>query len=193
MGSPYLMYDGAKVNRESALGKELEKWERKPDYRPENHPYPRMLYKAAKRPDGKRSVCEVNDSLFPVQGEKGLITVAGAAEQWTRRNQKTVNDENEYRLAYGLGWRGTPQEALELLDAEDANVFKVTAERHAADARMTEKARAEAEKADLSTLKQLPAIPEQKTDRMAGARAARAAKAAKLAKEAAEKTDSPTA
>lgn len=184
MGSPYLMYDGARITRESALGKELAKWERSPDWRPENHPYPKMLYKAAKRPDGKRSVHEVNDSLFPQQGEKGPFVVVGSAEQWSRRNQKTVNDETEYRQAYGLGWRSTPQEALELLDAEDANVFKVTAERHASDARMTEAARREAEAADQSTLKQLPTIPEKPTDKRGAALAkARQAKADKKAAE----------
>jgi hypothetical protein len=178
MGSPYLMYDGARISRESTLGKELEKWERRPDWRPENNVYPRMLYRASKRPDGKRSVHELNDALFPVQGEKGPVVVSGSAEQWSRRNQKTVNSEDEYRLAYGLGWRPSPQEALDVLDAEDAEVFKVTAERHASDARMSEKAQAEAAAADQSTLKQLPTIPEKKTDRMAAARAAKAAKKA---------------
>lgn len=180
MASPYLSYDGALVSLESDLGKELEKWERKPGWKPEDHPYPRMLYRAEHRPDGKRSVGEVRDSLFPVQGEKGPFVVAGAAEQWSRRCQKTVQNESEYLLAFGQGWRGHPHEALDLLEAEDATVFSVTAERHASDARMSEKAQAEAAKVDASTLKQIPSIPvaKERPDPMAKAREAKAAKRA---------------
>lgn len=158
----YIWYDGARVSTESQLGKELLKWERPYDYDPNKHPYPKMVYRAAHRPDGRRSVIEVQDSLFPVNGERGQIVVAGAAEQWSRRNQLTVNDESEHRKALEAGWRNTPQEAMEFCEARDNIVSNLTAERHYTDARMSEPAQREAEAADLAAgLKHVPSIPEQ--------------------------------
>lgn len=162
MSSPYLMHDGALVSRESALGKELQKWERKPDWTPEKHPFPKMLYRAQNRPDGKRSVGEVNDSMVT---PSGVQPYPGAAEQWTRRCQLTVNDESEMQKAFEQGWRKTPQEALDALEAREAAVTQQTAERHYTDARMSEKAQREASEVDHSTLKQIPAIPEKRTVR----------------------------
>lgn len=160
MSSPYLLYDGAKVSAESPLGKELMKWERKPDYDPRNHPYPKMMYRAQNRPDGKRSVGEVLDSVCG--------GYAGAAEQWSRRCQLTVNDDAEKIRAYQQGWCDTPQEALEGLEKRENAISNQTAERHAADARMSEKAQAEAAAADQTTLRQLPEIPETPVRRKPG-------------------------
>ena len=158
--SSYLMYDGAKVSTESHLGKELLKWERPADYRPENHPYPKMLYRAKHRPDGRRSVMETVDSV--VGG------YPGAAEQWSRQCQLTVQDDYEKQRAYEQGWRDTPREAIELLEQRDNVVSTATAERHASDLRMSEKAQAEAAAADQTTLKHLPEIPETKVRRKPG-------------------------
>jgi len=155
--SDYLQYDGARVSRESPLGKELLKWERKPDWTPERNQLPRMLFKASHRPDGKRSVGEVLDSLF------GGST--GAAEQWSRRCQLTVYNETELSRALESGWRKTPQEALDLLKAQDNAMENLTAERHYKDARMSEPAQREAAAADQETLKHLPEIPEKPRQR----------------------------
>lgn len=154
---PYIAYDGARVSTESDLGKELLKWERKPGYDPEQHPYPKMLYRAQHRPDGKRSVGEVLDSLFG--------GAAGSAEQWTTRCQMTVNDDVEKSRAYEQGWRDSPQEALEYLEARDNAASNATAERHASDLRMSEKAQREAAAADQATLRQLPEVPEKRRGR----------------------------
>lgn len=153
---PYLYYDGARVSTESKLGKELLTWERKPDYRPENNPFPRMLYKAQHRPDGRRSVHESNDALFPVPGATGPVIVAGAAEQFSSRCQRTVNNDEELRRALSDGWRMTPGEALDYLETRDNTVANITAERHASDARMTATAQREAAEVDQSTLKHIP-------------------------------------
>lgn len=153
MGSPqYLYHDGARVSAESALGKELLKWERKPDWTPEKNQLPRMLYRAQHRPDGRRSVGEVLDSVcggYP-----------GAAEQWSRRCQITVNTEAELSRAYEQGWKDHPKDALEALEAKDNTESNLTAERHYKDARMSEMAQREAAAADHTTLRQLPSIPE---------------------------------
>lgn len=151
MSSPYLQYDGARISVESPLGKELLKWERKPDWTPEKNPLPRMLYKARHRPDGKRSCGEVLDSLCGGQ----------SAEQWSRQCQLTVRDESEMIRALENGWRKTPAEALELLKEKDNAVQDATAERHYKDLRMSEPAQREAAAADLTTLKHLPEIPEK--------------------------------
>ena len=131
--------------------------------------YPKMLYKAHTRPDGKRSVGEVNDRLFAERGPEGqLLVVAGAAEQWTRRCQMTVKDDYEKQRAYEGGWRDTPQAALDFLEERDHAIERATAERHAADARMSPQAQAEAAAVDLSTLRQVPVIPEKPARRKPG-------------------------
>ena len=157
-GFGYLPYDGARISTESELGKKLAEWERKPDWTPEKNPFPKMLYRARHRPDGRRSVGEVLDALFPVQGAAGPMVVAGAAEQWTRGCQLTVANEHEMQKAMENGWRKTPQEALEYLEASDNRVTVATAERHYSDQRLSEKAQAEAAEVDASTLRQVPDI-----------------------------------
>jgi hypothetical protein len=152
-GPQYLYYDGARVSPESLLGKELMKWQRPANWRPEDHVYPRMLYRAQHRPDGRRSVGEVLDSLFGGQ--------PGAAEQWSRRCQLTVYNEAEQQKAMESGWRTSPQEAMEYLEAQDNVRSNLTAERHYTDARMSEKAQREASEADQATLKQIPSLPEK--------------------------------
>lgn len=182
----YLSYDGARVSRESKLGKELLTWEKKPDWTPEKNPFPKMLYRARHRPDGRRSVHEILDSLFPVQGERGPMVVAGAAEQWSRGCQLTVNDEAEMIRAMEQGWRAHPKEAMEYLEARDNAVQNETAERHYKDVRMSELAQREAAIVDCSTLKMIPSIDarsatdakDRKRAAMAKARAAKAAKKA---------------
>lgn len=153
MSSPmYLYHDGARISTESALGKELMKWERKPDWTPEKYPFPKMLYRAEHRKDGRRSVGEVDDSLFG--------GAPGAAEQWSRRCQLTVQNEAEMVKAMQSGWRAHPQEALEYLEAQDNAKSNQTAERHASDARMGQVAQREAAAADMAAgLKQLPEVP----------------------------------
>jgi hypothetical protein len=95
-----------------------------------------------------------------------------------------VNDEAEKIRAYEQGWRDTPQEALDHLEARDDAKSTAAAERHAADARMSEKAQREAAAADQETLKHLPEIPEEserkrkQRDALAKAREAKAAKKA---------------
>lgn len=150
----YLYHDGARISTESALGKELLKWERKPDWTPEKYPFPKMLYRAEHRKDGRRSVGEGDDNLFG--------GAPGAAEQWSRRCQLTVHTEAEMTKAMESGWRAHPQEALDYLETQDNAKSNQTAERHYMDARMSQVAQREAAAADvMAGLKQLPEVPEQ--------------------------------
>lgn len=151
-GPMYLYHDGARISTESALGKELMKWERKPDWTPEKFPFPKMLYMAHHRKDGRRSVGEVDDNVCGGQ--------PGNAEQWSRRCQLTVNNEAEETKAMQAGWRAHPKEALDYLEAKDAAESNQTAERHYTDARMGQVAQREAAAADVAAgLKQLPEVP----------------------------------
>lgn len=152
-GFRYLPYDGALVSSETVLGKELMKHERKPDWTPEKNPYPKMLYRAQHRPDGKRSVGEIDGRLCVPSGHP---VQPDTAEQWTARCQLTVKDEAEHQRAMENGWRETPGEALEYLKARDDKVADATAERHFTDARMSEQAQREAAEADHQTLRHIP-------------------------------------
>ena len=162
MASPYLMYDGAIISRESSMGKELARWEKPSNWTPEANQYPRMLYRAEHRPDGRRSVGEVQDSIFANRDTNGVLAIVpGAAEQWSRRCQLTVNNESEEHRAMENGWRRHPKEALELLESRDGSVSQLAAERHFMDARMSPQAQAEAAAVDASTLKHVASIPEK--------------------------------
>jgi hypothetical protein len=113
-----------------------------------------MLYRAEHRKDGVRSVGEVNDSLCG--------GYAGAAEQWTSRCHLTVENEAQQSKAFESGWRESPREALEYLEARDNAKGNETAERHYKDSLMSESAQREAAEADKAAgLKQVPSIPEQ--------------------------------
>lgn len=166
MATPlFYRYDGALYGVQSSMGKELAKWERSPDYRPENHPFPRMLYRAKHRPDGRRSCGEVSDALFKDHTGR---PIEGAAHAFTTQCQLTVATEAEMLRAFEDGWRKTPGEALEALKARDEARSDAAAERNYADRNMSARAKAEVEAAEASTPEQLPEIPEQPIKRRPG-------------------------
>lgn len=138
---------GLALPEEHPLRIELEKWNK--PYRFE--PFPRMLYKAHRRPDGIRSVGETNDGLFG--------GAPGAAEQWTRTCQRTVRSESEMQRAIDEGWRETQAEAIEYFDKLERFVADAAAHRHHEDRNMSPAAKAEAEALD-SGMTHLPEIPE---------------------------------
>lgn len=150
-----LYYDGAKVSSESPLGKELMKWERKPDWTPEKNPYPRLMYKARLRPDGKHSVGEVLDSVCGGQ--------PGDAVQFTKGCYIEVKSETEEQKYLEMGYRRGQQEALDLLGKKQDNVSDLAAERAYLESKMSELAQREAAVADKEAgLKQLAEVPEKR-------------------------------
>lgn len=120
--------------------------------------YPRTLYKAQTRPDGKVSIGETLDSLFLRNGQE----ITGSAESFTRTCQLTVRSDDERQRAIEGGWRLTQAEALEFREARDRAVADVAAHRHYEDRNMSEPARAEASEADAESFGHLPAIPEKR-------------------------------
>ena len=135
------------ITPESQLGIELAKWNapKPPTY------FPTMLYMAQKRPDGIYSVHEVADGIF------GGTT--GAAEQFNSRCQKIVQTEQERALWIERGWRPTPQEALERLEAKERSIADAAAHRAYEDRNVSEKAQAEVAVAEAETPEHVAEVP----------------------------------
>lgn len=145
------------ITPESPLGQELAKWNKPHDVNDPKNRYPKMLYMAQVRPDGRASVSEVDDAVFG-----GRLD---SAAEFTRRCQRIVRSEAEEAEALERGWRVTQKEALERHEAKERALADAAAHRHYEDRNMGELARAEAEAADASTVEHLPEIPEARRAR----------------------------
>lgn len=135
---------------ESNMGKEIARWNKPYVF----EPFPKMLYKASKRPDGVYSVGESEDSVFGGRDR--------AAEEFTKRCQRIVKNEREEQAALEQGWRATQGEAMELLKVKEEYISTAAAHRLYEDRNLGEKAQREAAEADAATPEHLPAIPEKK-------------------------------
>lgn len=131
---------------------EMDKWNKAYVYAE----FPRMMFKALKRPDGRVSVGEAEDEAgrAPWGGQFGF------AEAFTKRCQRTVLTEDEKKAALNDGWRLTQPEALEYFEKLEQERGNVAAHRHHEDRNLGERAKAEAEAADAATSEHLAAIPE---------------------------------
>lgn len=118
------------IPADSALAKELARWNKPWKY----VPFPRMVYRARKSPDG-RMLC-----IDPRQTPE--------AEAFSTSNTKIVNDEDELQRAHAQGWVDDPKEAVERGHALERGISTAEAERFAAEARMSEKAQREAKARD---------------------------------------------
>jgi hypothetical protein len=135
---------GVVITPESELGKEMAKWERpeRGGTRPYVYvPFPRMLYKARKRPDGRVMCMDPADESF-------------SAQCWF-----VVQNELELEKAHREGWRDSPKEALDYFEGLERDIARAAAERAYSDQRLTEKARAEAAAAEAETPEHVPDIP----------------------------------
>ncbi len=90
-----------------------------------------------------------------------------AGETYQHPEMKVVQSQEEFdRL--GSDWKESPDAAREVADQREAEYARIAAERNASDLRMSEKAQAEALKADRATDAMLPAIPETPVRRHVG-------------------------
>jgi len=137
------------VTPESALGQELAKWNKPYVFQP----YPKMLYRAERRPDGVVSVVEHNDSLFGGN--------PGAAEQFSKRCQFIVKNEREEAEYLERGWRSTQAEALALFEAREMSRARSAAHRAYEDRNLSEAARAEMKEAEDATPEHVAEVPEK--------------------------------
>ena len=159
-------YDGIQISTATAMGKELASWEtrnRIPGYRPEAYPYPKMLYKAQKRHDGKVVCMDSAPTPWgwatPDQFEKEKERVDG----FNRSCTLIVNSEAEAAAARSQGWCESAKLALEAHEKWEQAIGDAAAERAAQDAKMSERAQAEAKVVDDSTHEHVPFIPESRT------------------------------
>lgn len=153
-------YEGNEISVETPLGKELLRWERPADYRPENHPFPRMVYKAYKGTDGVIRCMEPEPRPHIFLTQELYRSAIEKAELFTRECQFIVQNEEEYKRARGDGWRDTPKEAEAAAWDWEHAMSQAAAERAYQDRNISEKARAEVAAAEASTPNILPVIPE---------------------------------
>lgn len=125
------------INPESELGRELAKWNK--PYRFEM--FPKMVYRAIKKENGKVVCGDVNDEAID------------------RQCQKTVHSDDELIRAREMGWCESPGDALEAFEAKEREVADASARRLHSDQRMSEKARAEAAAADDATADHVADVP----------------------------------
>lgn len=134
---------------ESEHDKELAKWDlpkRMGGYGPDGYePYPRMLYKAHRRENGK-VMCMDMSALYGTD-----MAEMARAEAFNASCQKIVQSEEQYRLAKGQGWCDTPQDALALHEQQAQELATAAAEAAYSVRRMSEKAQREHAEADAAT------------------------------------------
>lgn len=129
--------------------KETEKWNKAYSY----EEYPRLLYRARKRPDGKVSVAESDDKVFGGN--------PGAAELWTNGCHKEVKNEDEHLKAKGQGWCDDQKSALEHFEKQEQAVAEVAAQRAYEDRNLGEKAKEEAKAVDDAAFEHVAEIKEK--------------------------------
>lgn len=98
-----------------------------------------MLYKAIRRSDGRHVVIDPSS---------------------LQQTTKIVDNDGDYLLAKSLGWCSSPQEALDRLEADEAEQGVNAAIRAYDDRRMSPEAQAEAEAVESRSMKHLAEIPE---------------------------------
>lgn len=154
---------------ESETGKELRRWnlpKSQGGHRPDRfEEYPKMLFRAAKRPDGIVSTGE-GDDRFWVDGNG--VPRPGAAESFSQGLRMIVRSEDEERRALENGWCPSLKDAKEAYEARERAIGRAAAERIHADRNMSEKAQQEAAAADAATPEHVPEIkPKRKYTRRA--------------------------
>ena len=158
MPSGQVMYNGNWISTASNLGKEVAKFEQ-PNYNPEAHPYPKMLYKAERAPNGQVKCLEgspVSHSLAPDALNREQLRV----EAFNRGNMMEAKTYEDHMIAKSKGWSESPDEALAAFERHEREIGDEAARRALADSKMSENAQAEAKAVDDSTEFHVPVIPE---------------------------------
>lgn len=145
---------GIILNAESEYAKELAKheqhvqpWAPVPGNPYQYRQWPKMLYQARKRDDG-RIVCL--DERAAVGDPIG--------EAWNRTTCLTVQSEDEYRRAKNQGWSDSPADAMAKAEALEQAIGNAAAEAAYAVQRMSAKAKAELQAANDATAEHVPDV-----------------------------------
>lgn len=105
-------------------------------------PFPKMVYKAELWQGKPVCMAAVDANAYINPSEQ--LRAEEAARAFSERCQRTVNDQMEYQRAMEAGFRESPVEAVEYLEAKQRSIADAAAERNYADRNMGEKAKAEA-------------------------------------------------
>jgi hypothetical protein len=106
-------------------------------------PYPRMLYKAQKNALGKVLCRDVQPSPEGYPDERSYAAACIGVEQFNKRCELKVHDEDEYRKMSRDGWCDSPQEALAAHERLEQAISTAAAEANHAAKRLSPLAQAE--------------------------------------------------
>ena len=136
-------------NPEGEYAKELKRWDtpkRLGGYGPDGfEQFPKMLYKADRWTNGKAMV-----------GHPGAATGLPEELAFSNRCQHTAHNGDEYIRARNAGWCDSPEEALEAFEEAQQSVAREAAEAKHKAVRMSEKANAEFDAAQVESEDHVP-------------------------------------
>ncbi len=154
---------GVAYSTSSAMGKELMKWEKPHNWNAADHVFPKMLYKAQKRHDGKVMCMESNPSPFGWINDAQYERECDRVLAFNRSCQMVVNDEQDQKRAEADGWRETVKDALEAHEKWERMMGDEAARLAHADRNLSAAAKKEREAADAATHEHLVEVPEKPT------------------------------
>lgn len=143
---PFVVADGHLISSDTPKGKEAWSWETKvriPGYRPENFPYPRMLYKAYTCDDG---IVRCMDTV--PQYRVGVTVdvysqMVRQVEEFNKRCVMEVPDEAAHKRQAEQGWCTSAEEAIKKQKGWHNDMLEAAAHQNYLDRNMSEKAKQE--------------------------------------------------
>lgn len=160
------------VTPDSDEGKELIKWEQHPQhwngttYQPGNpyvfRPYPRMVYRATTKENGKVVCMEAPPQPDAYEKPHEFDRAQRLHDQLQKACYQIVADEGAHLVAKGQGWCDSIPDALAAYEARQVAIGDATAARNFTDQRMSGRAREEARQADEATHEHVPDVPAPK-------------------------------
>lgn len=156
------------------FAKEMARWEQFPskwtvgdNVQPGNpyvyRPFPLMLYRAYRRPNGKVECMTAEPSSYGYSGRDNEYAQAClAAEQFNASCWHIVKDEDEKLKAMGQGWVETPQEAIQRVLDDEREVATQAANAAFHAQRMSEQAQKEYAAAEDATAAFVTDVPAPK-------------------------------
>jgi hypothetical protein len=140
---------------ESEYDKELARWntpQRLGGHGPNGfQPFPRMVYKAYRRENGRVECMEPPPVMHLFATLPEFHRAEAIAKSFTDSCQQIVGSEAEYRRARDMGWRESPQDAIDHQEALAREIADAAAEANFSSRRMSPQAQAERDAAQAAT------------------------------------------
>ena len=105
--------------------------------------YPKMLYKAARKANGKVACMDTPPSPYKFKEPHEFEFAVKQADAFTASCQRIVATEAEARRAFEEGWRESPVEAIAHFEGLENDIAKAAAEAAYAASKMSSRAQAE--------------------------------------------------